>query len=77
MRVIRLYFHGGSIIVEQSSWVVSLFAPGALCGCYVGQILNEKVGRRFTVIILFSRTPWVMCISRFVTGIGMGITAVK
>ncbi|VVD04524.1 unnamed protein product [Leptidea sinapis] len=73
---------------EQSSWVVSLFAPGALCGCYVGQILNEKVGRRFTVlsaagpsflgsvIILFSRTPWVMCISRFVTGIGMGITAV-
>ncbi|CAH3997225.1 unnamed protein product [Pieris brassicae] len=35
---------------EQSSWVVALCPLGALLGCYFGQVLNEKVGRRRTIL---------------------------
>ncbi|CAK1547072.1 unnamed protein product [Leptosia nina] len=73
---------------EQSSWVVALCPLGALLGCYFGQLFNEKVGRRVTilasvlpgfvgaVIILFTKAPWLMCIARATIGVGNGITAV-
>ncbi|XP_045520734.1 facilitated trehalose transporter Tret1-like isoform X6 [Pieris brassicae] len=74
---------------EQSSWVVALCPLGALLGCYFGQVLNEKVGRRRTILasvlpgligallILFTKTPWLMCVARSIIGVGNGITAVK
>ncbi|CAH3997205.1 unnamed protein product [Pieris brassicae] len=73
---------------EQSSWVVALCPLGALLGCYFGQVLNEKVGRRRTILasvlpgligallILFTKTPWLMCVARSIIGVGNGITAV-
>lgn len=33
----------------ETSWVVSLHSAGALLGCYIGQVLNENVGRRRTL----------------------------
>ncbi|XP_038211791.1 facilitated trehalose transporter Tret1-like [Zerene cesonia] len=73
---------------EQSSWVVALCPLGALPGCYFGQILCERIGRRRTalaallpgflgaLLLLFTKTPWIMCVARITMGIANGITAV-
>lgn len=72
----------------EISWVVSLHNAGALLGCYIGQILNERIGRRHTVfsssvpglfgasIMLFTTSPILMSIARFLMGTTTGITAV-
>ncbi|XP_072932127.1 facilitated trehalose transporter Tret1-like [Epargyreus clarus] len=72
----------------QSSWVASLAALGALPGCYVGQVLGERAGRRLTVLsatvpgvlgaglILLTKSPELMYIARILIGISNGITAV-
>ncbi|CAH0719487.1 unnamed protein product, partial [Brenthis ino] len=74
--------------VEQTSWVVSLAALGALPGCYLGKVLSERAGRRRTIlsasipgllgalIILFTKSPLVMCFARLLMGISNGVTAV-
>ncbi|XP_013142983.1 PREDICTED: facilitated trehalose transporter Tret1-like [Papilio polytes] len=73
---------------EQISWVVALAALGALPGCYIGQVLSERLGRRRTVcgaavpgiagaaMILFTKTAEVMYVARILMGISNGITAV-
>ncbi|RVE44472.1 hypothetical protein evm_010876 [Chilo suppressalis] len=73
---------------EQTSWVVSLLSAGALPGCYIGQVLSERAGRKRTFlisavpgalgasIILFTKTPLLMCIARFLIGITTGSVAV-
>ncbi|CAH0719490.1 unnamed protein product, partial [Brenthis ino] len=73
---------------EQTSWVVSLAALGALPGCYLGKVLSERAGRRRTIlsasipgllgalIILFTKSPLVMCFARLLMGISNGVTAV-
>ncbi|KAJ8728023.1 hypothetical protein PYW08_016408 [Mythimna loreyi] len=72
----------------QTSWVVSLHSAGALLGCYFGQVLNEKAGRRRTffgsavpallgaVILLNTSLPELMCVARFLMGLATGIIAV-
>lgn len=72
----------------QTSWVVSLHSAGALLGCYFGQVLNEKAGRRRTffgsavpallgaVILLNTSLPELMYIARFLMGLATGIIAV-
>ncbi|KPJ08236.1 Facilitated trehalose transporter Tret1 [Papilio machaon] len=72
----------------QISWVVALAALGALPGCYIGQVLSERLGRRRTIcgaavpgiagaaMILFTKTPEVMYVARILMGISNGITAV-
>ncbi|KAG6445899.1 hypothetical protein O3G_MSEX004159 [Manduca sexta] len=72
----------------QCSWVVSLHSAGALLGCYIGQILNERVGRRWTLLgsavpgllgacfIIFTAKPEVMYVARFLMGSATGIAAV-
>nr|XP_053607935.1 facilitated trehalose transporter Tret1-like isoform X2 [Plodia interpunctella] len=72
----------------QTSWVVSLLSVGALLGCYMGQVLNDKVGRRRTMlissgpgllggcIILFTKWPELMYAARFMFGMTTGTVAV-
>ncbi|XP_050346330.1 facilitated trehalose transporter Tret1-like isoform X1 [Nymphalis io] len=79
---------GVEITDEQSSWVVSLAALGALPGCYLGKELSDRTGRRLTVlsaplpgflgalIILYTKSPILMCLARVLMGIANGITAV-
>ncbi|XP_028161737.1 facilitated trehalose transporter Tret1-like [Ostrinia furnacalis] len=79
---------GFEISNEQTSWVVSLLSAGAMPGCYLGQVLSERVGRRRTFllsslpgllgacIILFTKTPILMCVARFMIGLTTGSVAV-
>ncbi|XP_075973341.1 facilitated trehalose transporter Tret1-like [Anticarsia gemmatalis] len=72
----------------ETSWVVSLHSAGALFGCYVGQVLDEKTGRRRTLIgsavpavlgasiMMMTSMPWLMCVARFLMGLATGIIAV-
>ncbi|XP_052759500.1 facilitated trehalose transporter Tret1-like isoform X1 [Galleria mellonella] len=72
----------------QTSWVVSLLSVGALFGCYMGQVLNESVGRRRTIlisavpgllgaiIILLTKWPELMYVGRFMYGLTTGSLAV-
>ncbi|CAG9786276.1 unnamed protein product [Diatraea saccharalis] len=73
---------------EQTSWVVSLLSAGALLGCLVGQVSSERIGRKRTfllsavpgvvgaTIILFTKSPLLMCGARFLMGITTGTVAV-
>ncbi|XP_047023803.1 facilitated trehalose transporter Tret1-like [Helicoverpa zea] len=72
----------------QTSWVVSLHSAGALLGCYFGQVLNEKAGRRRTffgsavpgllgaTIMLNTSLPELMSVARFLMGVSTGTIAV-
>ncbi|PZC83004.1 hypothetical protein B5X24_HaOG208871 [Helicoverpa armigera] len=72
----------------QTSWVVSLHSAGALLGCYIGQVLNEKAGRRRTffgsavpgllgaTIMLNTSLPELMSVARFLMGVSTGTIAV-
>ncbi|XP_013199414.1 facilitated trehalose transporter Tret1 isoform X2 [Amyelois transitella] len=74
--------------LAQTSWVVSLLSVGALLGCYMGQVLSDKVGRRRTIliscgpgllggcIILFTKWPELMYAARFMIGMTTGTVAV-
>ncbi|XP_022831124.1 facilitated trehalose transporter Tret1-like [Spodoptera litura] len=72
----------------QTSWVVSLHSAGALLGCYFGQVLNERAGRRRTflgsavpgllgaTLLLNTTMPELMYVARFMMGLATGIIAV-
>ncbi|XP_049869119.1 proton myo-inositol cotransporter hmit-1.2-like isoform X2 [Pectinophora gossypiella] len=84
-------FKSGEANIEitdaQSSWVVSLLSLGSIPGCYIGQLLIERVGRRRTIcvssvpglvgaaIILFTKYPILMIIARMLMGVSTGMTA--
>ncbi|KAM3964401.1 facilitated trehalose transporter Tret1 [Aphomia sociella] len=85
-------FKSGDANIEitdaQISWVVSLLSLGAIFGCYMGQELNESVGRRRTIlisavpgligaiIILFTKWPELMYVARLLYGLTTGSLAV-
>lgn len=71
--------------LEEVSWVTSLLTLGAATGCVTSALMVNVIGRKntmlFTILpsviawllIAFATSPWELYISRFTSGLGMGI----
>ncbi|KAF2905994.1 hypothetical protein ILUMI_00182, partial [Ignelater luminosus] len=76
---------GVKITPEEGSWVASSFLLGSLPGCFIAVWLVERLGRKTSLLIsafplalpwygvVFARSFWVLCILRFIAGMGLAI----
>ncbi|XP_061713271.1 facilitated trehalose transporter Tret1-like isoform X1 [Cydia pomonella] len=76
------------ITEAQISWISSLFAIGAILGCFIGHPLLDHVGRRKALlcgtlpgiigagIILFTKSAEMLYFPRILCGVSLGMTAV-
>ncbi|XP_011873355.1 PREDICTED: facilitated trehalose transporter Tret1-like [Vollenhovia emeryi] len=71
---------------EEASWVTSLLTLGATGGCVASAFMVNVIGRKNTMLftaapsvigwllIAFATSPWELYISRFTSGLAMGIS---
>ncbi|XP_012532866.1 facilitated trehalose transporter Tret1 [Monomorium pharaonis] len=71
--------------IEEASWVTSLLTIGAAVGCVTSALMVNIIGRKNTMLftavpsiigwllIVFATSSWELYISRFTSGLGMGI----
>ncbi|XP_063992356.1 facilitated trehalose transporter Tret1-like [Diachasmimorpha longicaudata] len=74
---------------EEGSWVSSLLALGAIAGALPAGALANRIGRKKSlllvaapfflswVMIMFAKTLWMLCVARFIVGIGVGAACVQ
>ncbi|XP_063710060.1 facilitated trehalose transporter Tret1-like [Culicoides brevitarsis] len=70
--------------VDEASWIGSLVALGAVIGPLIGGPMANVVGRKWTLLfssllfavpyatLIFAKTVLVICIARFIQGLGVG-----
>ncbi|PSN50540.1 hypothetical protein C0J52_03507, partial [Blattella germanica] len=70
---------------EESSWVGSLVAAGAILGPFLVAYMADKIGRKWTllstaipaligwIMIVFVETFGPLCAARFILGVGVGM----
>ncbi|KAG5315290.1 TRET1 protein, partial [Pseudoatta argentina] len=75
--------------LEEASWVTALLSVGAAAGSVISALIVNIIGRKntmlFTVVpsiiawllIVFATTSWELYISRFISGLAMGITSMS
>ncbi|XP_039309366.1 facilitated trehalose transporter Tret1 isoform X2 [Solenopsis invicta] len=71
--------------MEEASWVVSLFILASCVGCVISALMVNIIGRKYTMLftavpsviswlmIVFATTLWEIHVSRFISGIAVGI----
>ncbi|KYN42246.1 Facilitated trehalose transporter Tret1 [Trachymyrmex septentrionalis] len=75
--------------LEEASWVTALLSIGAAAGSVISALIVNIIGRKnsmlFTVVpsiiawllIVFATSSWELYISRFISGLALGITSMS
>ncbi|XP_012287766.1 facilitated trehalose transporter Tret1 [Orussus abietinus] len=76
------------ITEEQGSWIGSFLAIGAMLGALPAGSAADKLGRKVALLLLsvpylvswtiiaLAGSVWVLCLARFIVGVGVGATCV-
>ncbi|XP_014215782.1 facilitated trehalose transporter Tret1-like [Copidosoma floridanum] len=77
-----------TVTSNQASWVASLYILGSIPGNFLASFIVDSVGRKISllisgipmtigwILIIFARNPYVLYVSRFISGLGQGIVYV-
>lgn len=73
---------------DDSSWIASFYLLGSIPGCLLAVFMVDSIGRKITLIIagipltigwiliIIAWTPYILYISRFISGLGQGLVYV-